>query len=93
MGPAVFVSIAQLIFTNELSSRLKSLSQGITPAYIAEHGLGDIIDGIPSKWSDKVLDGINWSLTHTWFLAVALACMTIMGSLTIEWRSVKQKQS
>ncbi|QKX63123.1 uncharacterized protein TRUGW13939_10291 [Talaromyces rugulosus] len=93
MGPAVFVSIAQVIFTNELSSRLKSIVPGITPAYIAERGLGDIIDGIPSQWSDKVLDGINGSLTHTWFLSVALACMTIMGSLTIEWRSVKQKQS
>jgi hypothetical protein len=93
MGPAVFVAIAQVIFTNELSSRLKSVVPGITPAYIAEHGLGDIIDGIPSQWTDKVLDGINGSLTQTWFLSVALACMTIIGSLTIEWRSVKQKQS
>jgi MFS family permease len=93
MGPAVFVAIAQVIFTNQLSSRLEGVVTGITPAYIAEHGLRDIVNGVPIQWSDKVLDVINRSLTDTWFLAVALACMTIVGSLMVEWRSVKQKQS
>ena len=93
MGPAVFIAIAQVIFTNQLSSSLEDVVPGLTPAYIEEHGLGDIKNGVPMQQWDKVLGGIDRSLTHTWYLTVALACTTIIGSLLIEWRSVKQKQS
>ncbi|KAH8690696.1 putative efflux pump antibiotic resistance protein [Talaromyces proteolyticus] len=93
MGPAVFIAIAQVIFTNKLSSILKDVVPGLTPAYIEEHGLGDIKNGIPVQQWDEVLAGIDQSLTQTWYLTVALACTTMVGSLLIEWRSVKQKQS
>jgi hypothetical protein len=88
----VFIAIAQVIFTNQLSSSLEDVVPGLTPTYIAEHGLGDIKNGVPTQRWDEVLSGINRSLTHTWYLTVALACTTMVGSLLIEWRSVKQKQ-
>lgn len=93
VGPAVFIAIAQVIFTNQLSSRLKGIVPGLTPAYIGEHGLGDIKNGVPFQRLDEVVAGIDHSLTHTWYLTVALACTTMVGSLLIEWRSVKQKQT
>ncbi|KAJ5995165.1 Major facilitator superfamily domain general substrate transporter [Penicillium waksmanii] len=93
MGPAVFIAIAQVIFTNQLSSRLENIVPGLTPAYIEERGLGDIKNGVPGQRLDEVLSGIDRSLTSTWYLPVALGCMTILGSLLIEWRSVKQKQT
>jgi hypothetical protein len=92
MGPAVFVAIAQVIFTNQLSS-LEDVVPGLTPTYIEQHGLGDIKNGIPMRSLDNVLGGISRGLTHTWYLVVALACTTIVGSLLVEWRSVKKKQS
>ncbi|CAI7670061.1 unnamed protein product [Penicillium pancosmium] len=93
MGPAVFIAIAQVIFTNQLSSRLENIVPGLTPAYIEERGLGDIKNGVPGQRLDEVLSGIDHSLTSTWYLPVALGCMTLLGSLLIEWRSVKQKQT
>lgn len=93
LGPAVFIAIAQVIFTNQLSSSLGDVIPGLTPAYIEEHGLGDIKNGVPMQRWGEVLGGIERSLTHTWYLTVALACTTIVGSLLVEWRSVKQKQS
>ncbi|CAG8906394.1 unnamed protein product [Penicillium egyptiacum] len=92
MGPAVFIAIAQVIFTNKLSSTLENVIPGLSPAYIGQHGLGDIKTGVPAQRLDEVLRGIDQSLTHTWYLPVALACTTMVGSLLIEWRSVKQKQ-
>lgn len=93
MGPAVFIAIAQVIFTNQLSSSLKDVVPGLTPAYIEEHGLGETKNTVPMQRLGEILGGINRSLTLTWYLAVALACTTIVGSLLVEWRSVKQKQS
>lgn len=92
MGPAVFIAIAQVIFTNKLSSILEDIVPGLTPTYIEEHGIDDIKNGVSIEQLSKVLDGISRSLTHTWYLAVGLACMTIVGSLLVEWRSVKEKQ-
>lgn len=93
VGPAVFIAIAQVIFMNQLSSNLESIVPGLTPAYIEERGLGDIKNGVPVQHLDAVLRGIDRSLTSTWYLPVALGCMSIVGSLLIEWRSVKQKQT
>ncbi|KAE8162633.1 major facilitator superfamily domain-containing protein [Aspergillus tamarii] len=93
MGPAVFIAIAQVIFTNQLSSRLDDVVPGLTPAYIAERGLGDLKNVVPLQQWDEVLRGIDRSLTRTWYISVALGCMTLVGSLLVEWRSVKQKQS
>ncbi|KAJ5279650.1 hypothetical protein N7478_005022 [Penicillium angulare] len=93
LGPAVFIAIAQVIFTTELSESLQEVIPGLTPKYIEENGLGDIKNGVPMQHWETVLSGIDRSLTSTWYLCVALAYTTMAGSLLIEWRSVKQKQS
>lgn len=93
MGPAVSIAIAQVIFTNKLSSSLEDIVPGLTPAYIENHGLGHIKNIVPAQRWDEALIVIDRSLVGTWYLSVALACTTIVGSLLVEWRSVKQKQS
>lgn len=93
MGPAVFISVAQVIFTNLLSTSLQAVVPGLSPKFIEEHGLGDIANGVAQSQRRLILNGIDQSLTHTWYLAVALGCTTVVGSLLVEWRSVKQKQS
>lgn len=93
MGPAVFLAVAQVIFTNLLAGSLESIVPGLTPKHIEETGLGDIKDLVPVHMLDKALGAMDRSLTRTWYLSVALGCTTIVGSLLIEWRSVKKKQS
>ncbi|RMY39237.1 hypothetical protein D0865_12876 [Hortaea werneckii] len=93
LGPAVFVAIAQVVFTNDLSSNLAAILPGLTPAFIEKHGLGNIRELVSSEQQDEVLQAIATGLTHTWYLPVALACTTMVGSVLVEWRSVKRKQS
>ena len=92
MGPAVFIALAQVLFMNQVSSSLKDIVPGLSPLYIEKHGLGEIQNELPMELRAEAVDGINRSLTHTWYLDVALALTTIIGSLSVEWRSVKQKQ-
>ena len=93
IGPAVFIAISQVLFMNQVSSSLKDIEPGLSPFFIEEHGLGEISRSVPMGRHVEALDRINRSLTNTWYLDVALACTTIVGSLLVEWRSVKQKQS
>ncbi|KAJ5374949.1 Major facilitator superfamily domain general substrate transporter [Penicillium concentricum] len=64
MGPAVFIAIAQVMSTNQLSSSLADVVPGLTPTYIEEHGLGDIKNGVLiQRWGEV--------------LGVVLACLLV----------------
>lgn len=87
-GPAVFVVVAQTIFTSRLSSNL-----GIDSASLGSMGFGDLRNSLGKDNVDMVALGVDKSISQTWYLAVGLACLTVVGSLGIEWRSVKQKRT
>lgn len=93
IGPAVFIAIAQVIFANQLSTNLVDVIPGLTPGSVENLGMGDILAQAPASLRSQVIEQIDKSVTHTWYLAAALACTTLVGSLMMEWRSVKQKQS
>ena len=92
-GPALFVSIAQTIFTNELADNLKDLVPGLDAHIIENMGLGDLKALVGPQNLQTALLRFDKSLTQTWYLAVGLTCATMIGSLLMEWRSVKQKRT
>lgn len=92
-GSALFVSIAQTIFTNQLSKNLQKLVPGLTTKSIENMGLTDLKSTIPTGKMNEALVELDKSLMQTWYLVVGLACFTMVGSLAMEWRSVKQKKT
>jgi MFS family permease len=92
-GPAVFVSAAQSIFENRLAGNLHELVPSLNATSVEAMGLSDLKSLIGPEDLDDVLLGFDKSLSQTWYLAVALACITMVGSATMDWRSVKQKRS
>ncbi|KKZ63066.1 hypothetical protein EMCG_02567 [[Emmonsia] crescens] len=92
-GPAVAVAIAQVIFTNQLWTNLNGLVPGLSQANIENNGLTEILTSVPPAKVREVLVGIDKSIIQTWYLVVGLACATMVGSLLIEWRSVKTKRA
>ena len=92
-GPAVAIAVAQVLFTNQLSTNLKGLVPGLSRANIENNGLTEIVTSVPPAKVREVLVRVDESLIHTWYLVVGLACATMVGSLLIEWRSVKPKRA
>ncbi|KAJ9157207.1 Major facilitator superfamily domain, general substrate transporter [Pleurostoma richardsiae] len=92
-GPAVFVSAAQSVFVNRLATNLAGLAPGLNVTDIASMGLGDLRGRVGPDELAGVLKGLDRSLVQTWYIAVALAVVTMAGSASMEWRSVKQKRS
>lgn len=84
---------AQAIFTNRLSANLKHLAPGLSATGIENMGLSDLKDHLDPTNLHNVLLGLDQSLEQTWYLAVGLACATMIGSASMEWRSVKKKRS
>jgi MFS family permease len=91
-GPTVAVAVAQVLFVNQLSLNLKGLVPDLGGTDIENTGLTQIVASVPPARSRDVLVAIDQSLIQTWYLVVGLACATMVGSLLIEWRSVKSRR-
>jgi len=92
LGGAIFVSVGQNVFTQslikKLSESLGSIAE-ITPAMIVGTGATDLRHIVPARYLPEVLIAYNAALSDTMKVGVACAAASIIGGLTMEWKSVK----
>ncbi|KAI1385496.1 major facilitator superfamily domain-containing protein [Hypoxylon trugodes] len=89
---SIFSSIGQNVLDGELAKRLAGIAN-ITPQQIENAGVTGILDIIPSQSHDAALGAYNDSLRVCFQVALIMSCISIIGGLAMEWRSVKQKNS
>ena len=92
-GPALSVALAQSIFQNKLAENIGGIVPGITTSKIEDMGLSDLKRQIGPQKLQELLTGFDRSLMQTWYVAVGLSCATLVGSSTMQWRSVKKKRT
>lgn len=93
-GPAVFVSVAQTVFTGRLIADLENFAPGLSdPAALATNGLANLKERIGMENLEVALMGYDKALMHTFYLPVALACLGLLGAVGMDWRSVKKKKA
>ena len=86
------MSVAQNVFSNNLVKNLVSTVPGLNPATVIQSGatsLRYVVD--PSKLG-LVLVAYNAALVKVFQVSLILACLSGLGAVFIEWRSVKGKQ-
>lgn len=91
-GPAIFVSIAQIIFTQELKAHLASVVS-LDASSLISIGLSDLSNNVPAGDLPKIIEGYDKALTTVFLLPVGLACASMIGALGMEWMSVRRKIS
>ncbi|MCJ1281990.1 hypothetical protein MMC26_001313 [Xylographa opegraphella] len=92
MGGAVFVSVAQNIFTNKLLSGIIAAVPSIDPALVLATGATSLRTAVSSKDLPGVLVAYNAALDQVFYISVAMASLSIVGAFGIEWKSVKGKK-
>ncbi|GJC80766.1 efflux pump roqT [Colletotrichum liriopes] len=94
LGGAIFISVAQNVFTNELRAGLARKLPNVNATAIVDGGANTIrMPGIlPTDELEAVIRIYSKSLTNSWYVAVALACGSVAGSLLLQWRTVKQQE-
>lgn len=96
LGGALFISIAQNIFTNRLLSNLKTQVPDLPdPTIILRTGATSLkvaITNINPAFLPDVLLAYNKAITQTFYVSVAIAALSIFGSVGMEWKSVKGKK-
>jgi len=92
LGGALFISVAQNIFTNRLLSGLAQVVPDLNPGIVLATGATSLKDAIDPKFLGGVLFVYNRALTNTFYISVAMASLSIIGALGMEWKSVKGKK-
>ncbi|GKZ83875.1 hypothetical protein AnigIFM56816_008971 [Aspergillus niger] len=91
LGGALFVSVAQNVFQNELRKNLSQIS-GVDPASVMQAGATMLRHVVSADQLPAVLEAYNGAVTTTFYVAVAMGALSIFGALPIQWISVKGKK-
>ncbi|KAK1059382.1 MFS sugar transporter [Friedmanniomyces endolithicus] len=92
LGGALFISVAQNVFTNTLLGNLKKVVPDLDPAVVLATGATSLRTVIPSQYYAGVQVAYNSSLMNTFYVAVAMAVVSAAGAAFMEWKSVKGKK-
>ncbi|KAK0650673.1 Efflux pump roqT [Lasiodiplodia hormozganensis] len=90
LGGAVFVSVCQNVFTNELVNGVRKLASNVSPMQIVGTGATDLRNVLSEDALGSVLAAYNGALMKAFTVALAMTCFSIFGSSLLEWKSVKK---
>ncbi|KAF2634519.1 putative efflux pump antibiotic resistance protein [Massarina eburnea CBS 473.64] len=91
LGGAVFVSVAQNLFTVTLATQVNKIpGVHVSRQEIVEMGATSIRNLVPEGMVGLFLDGYRIAIRNVVYLGVGLAAASIIGSVLVEFRSVKE---
>ncbi|KAJ5885804.1 hypothetical protein N7504_011640 [Penicillium tannophilum] len=92
IGGIVALSIAQNMFTNRLTRNLTKQVPGLDPKTVLNNGALGINNIVPDEYAIGVKTAYNDAIVDVCYLALSLTCLTVVGAVLIEWRSVKEEK-
>ena len=93
MGSAIFVSASSTLFNNRLVNEIAQFSPSTNVTALEATGLSGIRGYIGSDNLGAVLSGYNQAVVETLYMPLVLAVLTVVGTVAMERRSIKKKQS
>ena len=92
LGGALFISVGQNIFSNKLLTNLAASVPDIDPSVILNTGATSLRTAVDPGNLSGVLEAYNGAIVNTFYVSVAMAAFSIVGSVGMEWKSVKGKK-
>lgn len=92
LGGAVFVSVAQNVFQNQLLHNIQMYAPGADAARLVSAGATMLRSVAHGPLLHQVLIAYNRAVTETFYVAVGMGALSLIGPIFIEWLSVKGKK-
>lgn len=92
IGGSVFVSIAQNVFENKLISGIRQDVPSLDPTIVLRAGATSLKDAVTPALVGAVIHVYNKALVNVFYVGTAAACLSLVGTVAIEWKSVKAAQ-
>ncbi|EOO03313.1 putative major facilitator superfamily transporter protein [Phaeoacremonium minimum UCRPA7] len=90
-GGALFVSVGENVFLNNLASGLKTIP-GLDVTSVLNTGATELRDTVPAQYLEKVVSTYNDALMKTMTVAAAMSALSILGVVCVEWKDIRKKQ-
>ncbi|KAI0009522.1 putative efflux pump antibiotic resistance protein [Xylariaceae sp. FL0662B] len=89
IGGSLFVSVAQTAFSNKLVEELSTRVPDLDPTIVLNGGASDLAGLVPAQDVSAVLLSYSNGLTNGFLVATVLVVVSVIGSVFVEWKSVK----
>ena len=93
LGGTIFVTVCQNLLQTKLVAGLSEQIPNFDPASIANSGATSIRGLVTADKLPLVLNVYNDALRPIWYLGVSLSILVLIGSLGMEWKSVKKDKT
>lgn len=93
MGSSLWICASATLFQDRLANEIKLSSPGTNVDELQKAGLSKMRESIGPERLKSVLGGYENAVIQTLYIPLALAVLTIVGSLAMERKSIKKKQS
>ncbi|GIK00865.1 hypothetical protein Aspvir_004894 [Aspergillus viridinutans] len=90
LGAAVFVPVGENVLANQLMLRLSGVP-GIDANIVTSGGATSLLSLVPLDLRETVLTAYNEALRKVFQIGFIVACLTILGSASLEWVSILKK--
>ncbi|KAJ5365916.1 Major facilitator superfamily domain general substrate transporter [Penicillium concentricum] len=90
LGGAIFISVGQNVFQNQFKKAMHLEDPSVDIAKILAAGTTTFRKKLPVEQLPAVLRSYNTAITQAFYVGVALAALSILGTIALEWKSVKK---
>lgn len=88
LGGAVFVPVAQNVFSRKLVKELTGITD-LSRSAILRTGATDFRANVPAQDVGRVLVGYNKAVVATFWVVLGVTCFSLLPSSLMEWKNVK----
>ncbi|KAJ5764605.1 hypothetical protein N7533_003286 [Penicillium manginii] len=92
LGGAIFVSVGQNVFQNQLFQNLAHYAPDAPAAQLISAGATMLRTLVHGDELHRVLVAYNEAIMQTFYVSVAMGALTLVGPIFVEWLSVKGKK-
>ncbi|CAK7225719.1 hypothetical protein SCUCBS95973_005958 [Sporothrix curviconia] len=93
---AIFLSVAQNLFASHLVSELERRAPGVDAEFVVDSGASDLQATMGKVYSPtqvgEIIASYAAALQKVFLMCLVLATLTVLGSASLEWVSVKKKK-
>ncbi|KAK5989377.1 Aspyridones efflux protein [Cladobotryum mycophilum] len=93
IGGALFISVAQTAFSNELVQELKVRAPDLNSSTVLDAGAADLASHVPKQYLSEVVVSYSNGLAKSFIVGTVLVVLSLTGSVFVEWRSVKSRKN
>jgi len=92
LGGTIFITVSQTLLETKLLKNLSPIIPNLDAATLQNGGATTLRNMVSADRLPVVLDVYNDSIRSIWYLVLGLACLGLVASLGMEWKSVKGKK-